>query len=129
MPGLDTYLGMRIESGSPDRVVLRWPVRPELCQPFGLVHGGTYCAAVEAAASIGAALWFGARGRVVGVSNQTDFYRAVTAGELSAEAVPVHRGRSQQVWRVRVSDDQDRLVAEGQVRLQNLDDPERGPGH
>jgi uncharacterized protein (TIGR00369 family) len=129
MPGLDTYLGMRIESGSPDRVVLRWRVRPELCQPFGLVHGGTYCSAVEAAASIGAALWFGERGRVVGVSNQTDFYRAVRTGELTAEALPVHRGRSQQVWRVRVSDDQDRLVAEGQVRLHNLDDPERGPGH
>ena len=129
MPGLDTHLGMRIESGSPDRVVLRWRVRPELCQPFGVVHGGTYCSAVEAAASIGAALWFRPRGRVVGVSNQTDFYRAVRTGELTAEALPVHRGRSQQVWRVRVSDEQDRLVAEGQVRLQNLDDPERGPGH
>jgi 1,4-dihydroxy-2-naphthoyl-CoA hydrolase len=133
MPGLDTHLGLRIESGSGDRVVLRWRVRPELLQPHGLVHGGTYCAAVEAAASIGAALWFGdrvgAKGRVVGVSNQTDFYRAVTAGDLTAEAVPVHRGRSQQVWRVRVNDDQQRLVAEGQVRLQNLDDPDRGPGH
>lgn len=129
MPGLDTYLGMHIESGSPDRVVLRWRVRPELCQPFGLVHGGTYCAAVEAAASIGAALWFQDRGRVVGVSNHTDFYRPVTSGELTAEALPVHRGRSQQVWRVRVSNGQNQVVAEGQVRLQNLDDPERGPGH
>jgi uncharacterized protein (TIGR00369 family) len=132
MPDLDTYLGMRIESASGDRVVLRWQVRPELCQPHGLVHGGTYCAAVEAAASIGAALWFsdmgGEHGRVVGVSNQTDFYRAVTSGELAAEALPVHRGRSQQVWRVRVTDDRDRLVAEGRVRLQNLNDPHRGPG-
>jgi 1,4-dihydroxy-2-naphthoyl-CoA hydrolase len=132
MPGLDTYLGMRIASASGERVVLRWQVRPELCQPHGLVHGGTYCTAVEAAASIGAALWFsdmaGEHGRVVGVSNQTDFYRAVTSGDLTAEALPVHRGRTQQVWRVRVSDDRDRLVAEGQVRLQNLNDPHRGPG-
>ncbi len=129
MPGLDTHLGIGVVEASGDRVVMRWSVRPELAQPYGIVHGGTYCTAVESSASVGAALWFGERGRVVGVSNHTDFYRAVTEGELTAEALPIHRGRSQQVWRVRVTDDQDRLVAEGQVRLQNLSDPDRGPGH
>src|SRR4051794_36059896 len=111
MPGLDTYLGMTLEEATADRVVLRWSVRPEITQPYGIVHGGTYCTAVESSASVGAALWFGDRGRVVGVSNQTDFYRAVTAGELTATALPVHRGRSQQVWRVTVTDDDGRTVA------------------
>lgn len=124
--GLHAHLGFEIAEASPDRVLLRWTVTPHLLQPYGVVHGGTYCTAVETAASVGATLWFA--GRVVGVSNHTDFYRAVTEGELTAEARPVHRGRSQQVWRVRVSDDHDRLVAEGQVRLQNLSDPDRGPG-
>jgi acyl-coenzyme A thioesterase PaaI-like protein len=32
----------------------------------------------------------------------------------------VHRGGSQQVWMVETRDDQDRLVARGQVRLANL---------
>lgn len=128
MPGLDTHLGIEIAAASPDRVVMRWKVTPDLVQPYGIVHGGTYCTAIESSASTGAALWFGTRGRVVGVSNQTDFYRAVSEGELTAEALPVHRGRSQQVWRVRVTDDHDHLVAEGQVRLQNLSDPDRGPG-
>ncbi len=128
MPGLDTHLGIDLVAASAERVVMRWTVRPELSQPYGIVHGGTYCTAVESSASVGAALWFGDRGRVVGVSNQTDFYRAVTEGELTATALPVHRGRSQQVWRVTITDEQDRLVAQGQVRLQNLADPERGPG-
>ena len=69
---------------------------------------------------MGAALWFGDRGKVVGVSNSTDFYRAVREGELSSVARPVHRGRSQQVWTVETLDASDRLVARGQVRLQNL---------
>jgi 1,4-dihydroxy-2-naphthoyl-CoA hydrolase len=129
MPGLDSHLGIDLVEATADRVVMRWSVRPEVTQPYGIVHGGTYCTAVESSASVGAAIWFGDRGRVVGVSNQTDFYRAVTAGELTATALPVHRGRSQQVWRVTVTDDQDRLVAQGQVRLQNLADPDRGPGH
>jgi 1,4-dihydroxy-2-naphthoyl-CoA hydrolase len=129
MPGLDAHLGINLIEATADRAVMQWVVRPELTQPYGIVHGGTYCTAVESSASAGAATWFGDRGRVVGVSNQTDFYRAVTEGELTATALPVHRGRSQQVWRVTITDTEDRLVAQGQVRLQNLADPDRGPGH
>ena len=129
MPGLDSYLGLRLVAAAADRVELSWDVRPELTQPYGIVHGGTYCTAVESSASVGAALWYGEQvenGRVVGVSNQTDFYRAVTEGTLTAVASPVHRGRSQQVWRVDITDDSGRLVAQGQVRLQNLTDSHRG---
>jgi uncharacterized protein (TIGR00369 family) len=79
-----------------------------------------HCSLVETAASIGASIWWGDRGRVVGVSNQTDFFRAMTDGVLSAVGTPLHRGRSQQVWQVLVTDTQERLVARGQVRLQNL---------
>ena len=53
-------------------------------------------------------------------NNSTDFYRAVTDGELVSVAEPVHRGRSQQVWVVRTEDADGRLIARGQVRLQNL---------
>jgi uncharacterized protein (TIGR00369 family) len=75
---------------------------------------------VETLASVGAAVWLGDRGKVVGVSNSTDFYRAVTEGTLRATARPIHRGRSQQVWAVEIVDDQERTVSRGQVRLQNL---------
>jgi 1,4-dihydroxy-2-naphthoyl-CoA hydrolase len=131
MPGLDTHLGINLVEASGDRVVMSWTVRPEITQPYGIVHGGTYCTAVESSASVGAALWYRDQvedGRVVGVSNQTDFYRAVTSGVLTAVALPVHRGRSQQVWRVDITDEDDRLVAQGQVRLQNMTDSHRGPG-
>jgi uncharacterized protein (TIGR00369 family) len=57
---------------------------------------------------------------VVGVHNGTDFYRAAREGEMTSVATPVHRGRLQQVWLVETSDEQGRLVARGQVRLQNL---------
>lgn len=124
LPGFDTVLGVRYVEASGDRVVAHWTVRPELQQPYGILHGGVYCSVVEGAASVGAALWFGERGRVVGVSNQTDFLRAVTEGDLTATAEPIHRGRLQQVWQVRIVDGRDRLVARGQVRLQNLPAPE-----
>jgi 1,4-dihydroxy-2-naphthoyl-CoA hydrolase len=118
--GLVELLGMRLLETTPDGVRLAWDVTPDHFQPYGIVHGGVYCAAVETAASIAATLWFGDRGQVVGVSNHTDFLRAVREGTLTATASPIHRGRSQQPWVVEIVDEQSRLVARGQVRLQNL---------
>ena len=123
--GFTELIGMQIVELGPDRTVLRWTVHPQLHQPYGIVHGGVYCTAVETAASYAAAAWFGGRGNVVGVSNQTDFLRAVRDGELTAIATPVHRGRLQQLWQVEIRDESDRLVARGQVRLQNIEDADR----
>lgn len=120
--GLVALLGLEFGEADGDRVVIRWRVRPELHQPHGIQHGGVYCAVVETAASVGGSLWLGGRGRVVGVANQTDFLRAVRDGELTAVATPLHRGRSQQLWQVLITDEAGRLVARGQVRLQNLTD-------
>jgi 1,4-dihydroxy-2-naphthoyl-CoA hydrolase len=118
--GFDAAMGFTFLEGTPDRVVLAWHVTEPNLQPNAIVHGGTYCGAVESAASWGAALWLGDRGTVVGVSNQTDFLKATVAGHLTATATPIHRGRSQQLWQVEVVDEEQRLVALGKVRLQNL---------
>lgn len=126
--GLIGLLGMEFTELGPDRVTLRWEVDPTHYQPLGLLHGGVHCAAVESAASVGAALWLAGTGHVVGVSNQTDFLRPVSEGTLTATATPVHRGRRQQLWVAEIRDEEERLVARGQVRLQNLVEAERaGP--
>ena len=114
------FLGLDIKSADVDGVVASWTVEPRMHQPYGIAHGGVHCAVVEQLASMGAALWFGDRGNVVGVNNNTDFYRAVSEGLLTSTARPVHRGRSQQVWVVETEDASGRIVARGQVRLQNL---------
>ena len=94
---------------------------PRMHQPYGIVHGGIHCSVVETLASFGAALWLGDKGQVVGVNNNTDFYRAVSAGTMTSTATALHRGRSQQVWVVEtVSDGGGKVIARGQVRLQNL---------
>lgn len=114
------YLGLEFTSVEPDRVAASWVARAALHQPYGIVHGGVHCSVVETLASIGAGTWLGERGQVVGVNNNTDFYRAVSEGAMTSVATPLHRGRSQQVWLVETHDGDDRLVSRGQVRLQNL---------
>jgi len=123
--GFADLLGLRFEEVGPDRVVIVWDVTPALHQPYGIVHGGVHASVVETAASIAGAVWLGDRGQVVGVSNHTDFLRAAREGRLRAVAEPVHRGRLQQLWVVEIRDEQDRLLARGQVRLQNITDADR----
>ena len=94
---------------------------PEHHQPWGLVHGGVYSTAIESAASVGASTAARERGLVaVGVNNNTNFLRSMTEGRVTVDARAIQQGRSQQLWEVRITDHRDRLVAIGQVRLQNV---------
>ena len=124
--GLDGLIGVKYEEIGSDRCVLTLEIDEHHRQPYGLVHGGIYCVLAETAASIGAATHAMERGMngAVGVSNSTDFYRAMREGTIRAVATPIHQGRSQQVWQVEMSDPaNDRLVSRSQVRLHNLNDP------
>jgi uncharacterized protein (TIGR00369 family) len=122
----DAELGLRFTELSPDRARAQLEVRPKLLQPMGLVHGGVYCSIIESMASVAAYTWLNAGGKapggnVVGVNNNTDFLRSLGSGMVYGTAEPIHRGRRQQLWLVTITDDKDRVVARGQVRLQNLE--------
>ena len=76
--GLNGLVGIEYDEVDPERVVVSLEIEERHHQPYGLVHGGTYCTLVETAASLGAALSAMERGMAgaVGVSNATDFYRS-----------------------------------------------------
>ena len=95
---------------------------PDQHTPWGVVHGGLYCSVVESAASIGASTAVLEHGQfAVGVNNNTDFIRAKTEGRLDVVAEPIQQGRTQQLWQVLLTRAVDgKLVARGQVRLQNV---------
>jgi 1,4-dihydroxy-2-naphthoyl-CoA hydrolase len=119
----DSELGLVFTELSPDGARARLEVTPKLLQPMGIVHGGVYCSMIESMASVAAWTWLTAHGGggVVGVNNNTDFLRSISSGTVYGIATPVHRGRRQQLWLVTISDTTDRMVARGQVRLQNLE--------
>ncbi|MFI5307388.1 MAG: PaaI family thioesterase [Polyangiales bacterium] len=118
--GLLGTLDMEVQSATSAEVVIEWLASAKHHQPMGIVHGGVYCSAIETACSIGATL--SARERdpqmaAVGLENHTSFIRAVREGKLRAVARPITRGRRTQVWQAEIKDEQDRVVATGQVRL------------
>jgi 1,4-dihydroxy-2-naphthoyl-CoA hydrolase len=109
------------ESGG-SRVTGTVDLGPDQHTPWGVVHGGVYCTVVESAASIGASAAVVDRGQfAVGVNNNTDFVRPMTSGVLDVVAEPIQQGRTLQLWQVVLTRaDDGKLVARGQVRLQNV---------
>ncbi|MFJ4657060.1 PaaI family thioesterase [Nocardia sp. NPDC088792] len=118
--GFGDVLGLKYSEVTSDRVAAELSINPTLHQPDGIVHGGVYSAVVEALGSVGGSHWYGERGRVVGVNNNTDFLRATREGTLYGVALPLHRGRAQQLWAVTITDSEGKLIARGNVRLANL---------
>ncbi len=113
--------GLHVDDVGPTAVTGWIDLGPEHHQPWGLVHGGVYTTAIESAASIGASKAASEHGLVaVGVNNNTNFVRSMVTGRVTVRAAALQQGRTAQLWEVRVTDDADRLVAIGQVRLQNV---------
>lgn len=120
--GFDSELGLTYLELTPDGGRAQLTIHDKLLQPWGIVHGGVYCSIVESLASVSGHVWLSENGggTVVGVNNNTDFLRAIGSGTITAVSTPIHRGRRQQLWLITITDENDKLVARGQVRLQNI---------
>ena len=115
-------LKFEVTEASGTRVAGHVDLGPDQHTPWGVVHGGVYCSVVESAASIGASTAVAELGQFsVGVNNNTDFVRSMTEGRVDVVAEPIQQGRTQQLWQVLLTRSADgKLVARGQVRLQNV---------
>jgi 1,4-dihydroxy-2-naphthoyl-CoA hydrolase len=112
LAGFDGLYGLEVLTISDEEVTAQVPVRDELKQPAGLVHGGVFASIAESIASI--ATWYAVQddGYVAqGLSNQTSFLRPILDGTIHAVARRRHRGRTTWVWEVDITDDDGRLCA------------------
>ena len=108
----DALYELRVESISEEEVTASVPVRDEVKQPMGLVHGGLYASIAESLASMATALAVSADGKqAMGLSNATSFMRPITEGTVHATARCIHRGRTTWVWDVEITDDRGRRCA------------------
>lgn len=120
--GFDAAMGFHFVQATRDEVIVEYDIGPQHLQPYGIVHGGVHCAAIESTCSTGAGIDAMARGQgVVGVENHTSFIRAARSGRVRVTATPVTRGRRSQMWEATARDEQGRIIATGRVRLLCLD--------
>jgi len=106
-------LGLRYVVAEKDRIVAELPVRDELCTRPPVLHGG---AAMALADTLGATATMlnlpdGAGGTTT-IESKTNFVAPAAVGStVTAECVPVHRGRRTMVWQTSIHNDEGRLVA------------------
>jgi len=118
---LAAKMGIEWVEMEPARVVARMPVEGNT-QPLGLLHGGASAVLAETLASVGG--WLNAPGRMVlGLELQVNHLRPATEGWLIGTGVPIHIGRTTQLWEMRITDESDRLIAFSTCTLSV-----RGPG-
>jgi 1,4-dihydroxy-2-naphthoyl-CoA hydrolase len=114
----DALLGTEWLDDDPDHARVRLPMRDELRQPVGLLHGGVISTLVESVCSRATALavldaGMAAMGQTISVS----FIRPITEGHAEVHAVARHRGRSTWVWDAEVKDAEGRLCALAKMTL------------
>jgi 1,4-dihydroxy-2-naphthoyl-CoA hydrolase len=110
--GFSGLIGVEYGELGPERAEGRVAVRPELCQPYGVLHGGVFAALAESICS--SATWHAVRddGKVAfGQSNSTTFLRTIADGHVNAVAEPRQRGRTTWVWDTDLTDDDGALCA------------------
>ena len=105
------YLGIEFTGFGDDWLGARMPVAPRTQQPAGLLHGGASLVLAETLAS--AATYYTldrATQTGVGLEINANHLRAVSRGHVHGRATPLHRGRTTQVWEIRLQDDDARLT-------------------
>ncbi|MBL8384960.1 MAG: hotdog fold thioesterase [Burkholderiales bacterium] len=117
---LPALMGMEFDEVGDDFIRGRIPVDERSIQPAGILHGGASVVLAETLGSTGCAYTLDpATHYCVGLEINANHVRAVTKGSgwVSGTARPVHRGRSTQVWEIRITDAQERLVCMSRLTL------------
>jgi len=106
-------MGVEIEEASAERITAKLLVRPDLCTTGGTLHGGAVMALADSVGAVGAFLSLppGARGTTT-LESKTNFLGAAKAGTIvTAEATPVHKGRTTSVWQTKITGEDGKTVA------------------
>ena len=112
LPPLPRWMGIIIRVATPERVVAELTVREELCTSGHILHGGAVMALADTVGALGTAVNLRGGEGTTTLESKTNFLASSPVGtQLTAEALPLHRGRRTQVWETRITNQQGRLVA------------------
>lgn len=104
-------LGIELEVMDKGYVRASMPVDDRTRQPFGYLHGGASVALAETVASIGAYELIDQENEICfGLEINANHIRSKREGKVTAEATVLHKGRSTQVWEIKIKDEEDQLI-------------------
>jgi 1,4-dihydroxy-2-naphthoyl-CoA hydrolase len=111
-PHLPGLLGIEIVETTPDRVLGRLPVKPEICTTGHILHGGGIMAFADTLGAIGTFMNLPPGATTTTIESSTKFLAAAGEGTVvSGEAIPLHKGRATMVWQTSIRREDGRLCA------------------
>jgi len=110
--GLVKLIGMRILQRTPDLVEGEIEVSPDLANMANNMHGGAIMAFADTLGGMGAHGNLPPGATTTTLESKTNFFAAIPVGDKArGESVPLHKGRTTQVWQTRIFRGDGRLAA------------------
>ncbi|MBK5213797.1 MAG: PaaI family thioesterase [Flavobacteriaceae bacterium] len=117
-------LGIEFTEVGADFLVARMPVTPRVHQPDGVLHGGASVALAESVGSAGAYFFLNSEEIIIrGIEIGANHVKSVRDGYVYAHASIVHKGRTTQLWQIKITDEEGALVS--LVKLTTLTLPKK----
>jgi uncharacterized protein (TIGR00369 family) len=111
-PPFSHFLGIRVISLTPDRLVAELDVREEFKNRGGVMHGGAVMAFADSLGGTAAHAAIKPGQRTTTIESKTNFFAGIPIGEVAhAETIPLHRGRTTIVLQTRITRADGRLAA------------------
>jgi len=97
-------------------------VTPNLHQPAGVLHGGATAALAETVGSSAAAIFSMKKNQMLrGVELSINHVRGISEGYVYAKAVPVHMGRTMQLWKISIIDEENKDISFAKLTTLTID--------
>jgi 1,4-dihydroxy-2-naphthoyl-CoA hydrolase len=111
-PPFANFLGLKVTSVSAERVTAELPVREELNNRFGIMHGGAIMALADNLGGTATTANLKPEQTTTTIESKTNFFAGIPVGDVAyAECTPLHRGRTTMVWQTRITRGDGRLCA------------------
>ncbi len=108
---MDT-LNIQFIEATAEKVVATMPVNSSVHQPDGILHGGASVALAETVGSFAAALSINRETHSVrGIEISANHLKSIREGLVTATAIALHRGRTTQLWEIRIVDEENNLIS------------------
>jgi 1,4-dihydroxy-2-naphthoyl-CoA hydrolase len=104
-------LGIRFVSAAPERVVAEMIVREDMCTRPAVLHGGAMMALADTIGACATVLNLREGAGTTTIESKTNFLAPAPVGSVvTAECLPLHRGKRTMVWQTRISSAEGRLI-------------------
>lgn len=95
-----------------DYLIAKMPVTPKVHQPDGVLHGGATVALAESVGSMASYVFLDTDNYFVrGIEISANHLKSISEGEVSAKATFIHKGRTTQLWDIRITDQDNNLIS------------------